>query len=68
MFWQRYVRTRAGHDQLSVYDPQLELFRWMLEEYRVSLFAQPLGTSIKVSPERLDKQWRKVKACGEDHA
>ncbi len=35
-------------------------YRWMLEEYRVSLFAQQLGTSIKISPQRLDKQWAKV--------
>ncbi|MDP6554438.1 MAG: ATP-dependent RNA helicase HrpA [Pirellulaceae bacterium] len=38
----------------------LEEYRWMLEEYRVSLFAQQLGTSIKISPQRLDKQWAKV--------
>jgi len=35
-------------------------YRWMLEEYRVSLFAQQLGTSIKVSPQRLEKLWAKV--------
>jgi ATP-dependent helicase HrpA len=32
-------------------------FRWMLEELRVSLFAQPLGTSMPVSGKRLDKEW-----------
>ena len=32
-----------------------EEFRWMLEELRVSLFAQPLGTSMKVSESRLEK-------------
>lgn len=30
-------------------------FRWMIEELRVSLFAQPLGTSIKVSVQRCEK-------------
>ncbi|MCC7377542.1 MAG: ATP-dependent RNA helicase HrpA [Verrucomicrobiales bacterium] len=30
-------------------------FRWMLEEYRVSLFAQELGTAFPVSPKRLDE-------------
>ena len=30
-------------------------FRWMTEELRVSLFAQPLGTSTKVSPKRCEK-------------
>ena len=30
-------------------------FRWMLEELRVGQFAQPLGTSVKVSPQRCEK-------------
>ena len=32
--------------------------RWMLEEYRVSLFAQPMKTAIPVSPKRIEKQIR----------
>ena len=40
--------------------PELIQYRWMLEEYRVSLFAQKLGTSIPVSPKRLEQQWSKV--------
>ena len=38
----------------------LSEFRWMIEEYRVSVFAQPLGTAVKVSPKRLETQWAKV--------
>lgn len=34
----------------------LDELRWMIEELRVSLFAQPLGTSVKVSPQRIEKQ------------
>jgi ATP-dependent helicase HrpA len=34
-------------------DPGLVEFRWMIEEYRVSLFAQELGTSVPVSEKRL---------------
>jgi ATP-dependent helicase HrpA len=34
----------------------LNHYRWMLAEYRVSLFAQELGTAIPVSPKRLDQQ------------
>ncbi|NKB31686.1 MAG: ATP-dependent RNA helicase HrpA [Pseudomonadales bacterium] len=37
-------------------------FRWMLEEYRVSLFAQSLGTKIPVSVKRLDKQLERIKS------
>ena len=32
-----------------------EAFRWMVEEYKVSLFAQELGTAFPVSPKRLDE-------------
>jgi ATP-dependent helicase HrpA len=33
----------------------IESFRWLVEEYRVSLFAQELGTSVPVSPVKLDR-------------
>jgi ATP-dependent helicase HrpA len=33
---------------------QHEAFRWLLEEYRVSVFAQELGTAQPVSDKRLD--------------
>jgi ATP-dependent helicase HrpA len=36
----------------------LRRFRWMLEELRVSLFAQQLGTDHPVSVPRLQKFWR----------
>ncbi len=32
----------------------------MLEEYRVSLFAQQLGTRMPVSSKRLGKLWREI--------
>ena len=34
--------------------------RWMFEEFRVSLFAQSLGTQMAVSAKRLEEQWREV--------
>ncbi|MCY3711883.1 MAG: ATP-dependent RNA helicase HrpA [Gemmatimonadetes bacterium] len=34
---------------------RLDEFRWMLEEYRVSVFAQELGTARTVSPKRLEE-------------
>ena len=39
----------------------LREYRWMLEEFRVSLFAQRLGTAQPVSEKRLKQQWRAVK-------
>ncbi|MDF5830210.1 DUF3418 domain-containing protein [Pseudomonas aeruginosa] len=41
-------------------DAELQVYRWMLEEYRVSLFAQQLGTRLPVSDKRLAKQWSQV--------
>jgi ATP-dependent helicase HrpA len=35
---------------------QFEIFRWMIEEFKVSLFAQELGTAVPISPKRLDHQ------------
>jgi ATP-dependent helicase HrpA len=32
-------------------------FRWMLEEFRVSLFAQALGTRARISARRLQDAW-----------
>jgi ATP-dependent helicase HrpA len=60
--WQsRYEERLALHDSLGLADMELALLRWMLEEYRVSLFAQKLGTAIKISEQRLEKQMEKVK-------
>ncbi|MDR3183312.1 MAG: ATP-dependent RNA helicase HrpA [Planctomycetaceae bacterium] len=58
---QKYEQYRELHNAAGIDDPELETFRWMIEEYRVSLFAQRLGTVLKVSAQRLDKQFEKVK-------
>jgi ATP-dependent helicase HrpA len=34
---------------------KVEEFRWMIEEFKVSLFAQELGTAVPISPKRLDE-------------
>jgi len=36
-------------------------FRWLVEEFQVSLFAQELGTAIPVSPLRLDQALQRVR-------
>jgi ATP-dependent helicase HrpA len=40
--------------------PELIEYRWMLEEYRVSLFAQTLKTLKPVSAKRLQKLWQEA--------
>jgi ATP-dependent helicase HrpA len=58
-----WTRWKDRHRQLAdrgLYDPELEAYRWMLEEYRVMVFAQELGTAVSVSEKRLDRQWAQV--------
>ena len=59
-YWEQYQARLGKHRQEGKRDPQLSLYRWMLEEYRVSLFAQQLGTKMAVSDKRLSKQWNSV--------
>ena len=53
-FW-RLVAERKG-----VQDPRLQELRWLLEELRVSFFAQELRTPQPVSVKRLEKVWAQV--------
>ncbi|MGB1270880.1 MAG: DUF3418 domain-containing protein, partial [Endozoicomonas sp.] len=57
---QKYQKRLDVHHQHKLVDPNLRLFRWMIEEYRVSLFAQQLGTRFPVSDKRLRKLWGEV--------
>ena len=41
-------------------DPRLEEIRWLLEELRVSFFAQSLGTACPVSLKRIEARWREL--------
>jgi ATP-dependent helicase HrpA len=59
--WEKYKRQHRHNVAQDIHDPQLEQFRWMLEELRVSLFAQELKTAFPVSLKRLEDQWRKVR-------
>jgi ATP-dependent helicase HrpA len=59
--WGYWKQRKQKHDELDIHDPELEKFRWMLEELRVSQFAQELKTAFPVSVKRLEEQSRKVK-------
>ncbi|WP_058368647.1 ATP-dependent RNA helicase HrpA [Psychrobacter sp. ENNN9_III] len=41
-------------------DKAISEYRWMVEEYRIQLFAQPMKTRMAVSPKRLSKVWDKA--------
>jgi ATP-dependent helicase HrpA len=52
--WQRAQKGAARGD------PKMQEFRWLLEELRVSLFAQELRTPMPVSAKRLQKVWESL--------
>ena len=53
--WLRRLQELKGRP-----DARLEEFRWLLEELRVSLFAQELRTPQPVSVKRLEKVWAQM--------
>ena len=56
--WKRYEKQK---EILALKRPtQLQDLRWQIEEYRVSLFAQQLGTRNPVSAKRLEKQFESL--------
>ncbi len=55
---QRYWRLVA--ERKGAADARMQEFRWLLEELRVSFFAQELRTPQPVSVKRLDKAWAQI--------
>lgn len=55
--WKACLQRMEQRREERVHDPELEQYRWMLEELRVSLFAQELKTAMPVSVKRLERQW-----------
>jgi ATP-dependent helicase HrpA len=56
-FWHQYLALlEQGRD----YDEAMDEFRWLIEEFRVSLFAQQLGSQAKVSVQRLQSARQEI--------
>lgn len=56
----RWAERAAALRAAGRHDPRLEEIRWMLEELRVSLFAQQLGTAYPVSVKRIEGRWQEL--------
>ena len=59
--WERCKRQLQRNAERERHDPELIRFRWLLEELRVSQFAQELKTVLPVSTKRLEEQWEKLR-------
>ena len=61
--WRRRYEERLAADRKAGRDdPRLDDFRWLLEELKVSLFAQELRTPFPVSQKRVEKAWAALAA------
>jgi hypothetical protein len=63
--WPSCVRSNSATSAIwpiarAVVDARLEEFRWLLEELRVSFYAQELRTPQPVSVKRLEKAWAQL--------
>jgi len=53
-YWQAYLQNWEAHP----HNTALDQYRWMVEAYRMSLFAPTVKTPQPVSPKRLDVAWQ----------
>lgn len=58
--WQSYVEQSERIRARGVPAEEVEHFRWLLEELRVSLFAPELKTAVPVSSQKLAQHWKVV--------
>jgi len=58
---QVYRREVGARSRLGTVTRELEQFGWLLEELRVSLFAQELKTPVPLSVKRLAKLWQSMR-------
>jgi len=60
-FLQALRQLQAAPPQSQAARQCLDDFRWMIEEFKVSLFAQELGTAFPISAKRLDQQLERIR-------
>ena len=56
-YWKQYHDLITNKDAKIANRAKLAEYRWLLEEYRISLFAQEIKTIERVSPDILSRLW-----------
>jgi ATP-dependent RNA helicase HrpA len=59
-WWGRYRERVEAAQRAGAVPEELAAFRWLIEELRVSLFAQELRTPVPVSFKRIEKAWAEL--------
>ena len=52
----KQILSELSEDTTEEKKQETEAFFWMLEEYKLSVFAQEIKTAYPISPKKLDKQ------------
>ncbi|HEX6793903.1 MAG TPA: ATP-dependent RNA helicase HrpA [Casimicrobiaceae bacterium] len=63
-WWARYRERAEAERRAGSVSAPLDAFRWLIEELRVSLFAQELRTRVPVSLKRVEKAWQSLPPPG----
>ncbi len=58
--WRGYFELEKRKKELALNDSKIVEYRWMVEEMRVSLFAQELRTAVPVSVKRIQEVWAAI--------
>lgn len=59
--WEKFKTMPKHREVVDHYEAKLVELRWLIEELRVSIFAQAVGTGEKVSVKRLETRMRELK-------
>jgi len=60
-YWQQYIEWIENGPLISLHTNKVNQYHWMLQEMRISLFCQELGTSMKISIPRLAEVVSEIK-------
>ena len=56
----RLIERQSVLRQKSRLDERVDEIRWMIEELRISLFAQEIKTAYPISVKRIEKRWKEL--------
>ncbi len=63
-FQEAVMKFEANPPQTAAGRRAAEEFRWLVEEFKISLFAQEQGTAVPVSAKRLEEKLRQLQGVG----
>lgn len=59
-FWTEWLKHHKGLVARGVPPAEVDAFRWLVEEYRVAVFAPEAGPTVSLSKERLTEAWQRL--------